>query len=56
MKAISLKPKHVEALVEALADRRIIYGTLKNRLSHLRWWAEKIGRHPLSPMTMGTGH
>ena len=40
----SLKPKHVEALVERWQDEGISSGTLKNRMSALRWWAEKIGK------------
>jgi len=40
----SLKPKHVEALVSGWKDRGLSTGTIKNRMSHLRWWAEKIGK------------
>lgn len=49
MKAVSLKPKHVEALVKRWQAEGLSTGTLKNRLSHLRWWAEKIGRPSLIP-------
>ena len=44
MRADSLKPKHVEALVERWKAEGISAGTFKNRLSVLRWWAEKIGK------------
>ena len=44
MQAHSLKPKHVEALVEHWKAGDISAGTMKNRLSHIRWWAEKIGK------------
>ena len=44
MRADSLKPKHVEALVERWKGEEISTGTLKNRLSGLRWWAEKVGK------------
>ena len=44
MRADSLKPKHVEALVERWKAEEISTGTFKNRLSVLRWWAEKIGK------------
>ncbi|HUL02169.1 MAG TPA: phage integrase N-terminal domain-containing protein [Gemmatimonadales bacterium] len=44
MRADSLKPKHVEALVERWKAEGISTGTFKNRLSVLRWWAEKIGK------------
>jgi site-specific recombinase XerC len=44
MRADSLKPKHVEALLARWKAEGISTGTLKNRLSVLRWWAEKIGK------------
>lgn len=40
----SLKQKHVRALVQRWQDREISVGTMKNRLSTLRWWARKIGK------------
>ncbi|PCJ55454.1 MAG: 3-deoxy-7-phosphoheptulonate synthase, partial [Candidatus Hydrogenedentota bacterium] len=43
--AQSLKPKHVTALIDHWRSSDIATGTLKNRLSHLRWWARKIGKH-----------
>ncbi len=44
MQAKSLKPKHIEALVALWKDQRISVGTFKNRLSALRWWANKVGK------------
>ena len=44
MRADSLKPKHVEALLERWKAEGISTGTFKNRLAILRWWAEKIGK------------
>ncbi len=44
MRADSLKPKHVEALLERWNAEGILTGTLKNRFATLRWWAEKIGK------------
>jgi site-specific recombinase XerC len=44
MQATSLKPKHVEALIHRWQTEGIAVGTLKNRLSALRWWAEKVGK------------
>ena len=44
LEAGSLKPKHVEALVARWQSEGIACGTLKNRMSALRWWAEKIGK------------
>jgi hypothetical protein len=40
----SLKPKHVEKLVERWQAGGLSTGTLKNRMSTLRWWAEKSGK------------
>jgi site-specific recombinase XerC len=44
MQARSLKPKHVEALVERWKAEVLSAGTIKNRMAELRWWAEKIGK------------
>ena len=44
MQARSLKPKHIDALVSHWKDQRISVGTFKNRLSALRWWADKVGK------------
>lgn len=44
MHADSLKPKHVEALVAKWRADGISNATMKNRMSTLRWWAEKIGK------------
>lgn len=44
MAAASLKPKHVEALVERWKAENLTIGTIKNRMAELRWWAEKIGK------------
>lgn len=49
MRASSLKGKHVEALVERWQAEGLSAGTLKNRLAHLRWWAEKIGKAGIIP-------
>ena len=44
MQPRSLKPKHVNALVAHWQDQGISVGTLKNRLSALRWWAKKVNK------------
>lgn len=44
MHASSLKPKHVERLVEHWKQEGLAAGTIKNRMAELRWWAEKIGK------------
>jgi site-specific recombinase XerC len=44
LKATSLKQKHVQALVEHWLGQDLSPGTIKNRMSCLRWWAEKVNR------------
>jgi hypothetical protein len=44
MGAQSLKPKHVEALVNRWQAEVLSVGTIKNRMTVLRWWAQKVGR------------
>ena len=44
MNAHSLKPKHVARLVERWLAERLAPGTIKNRMSALRWWAQKVGK------------
>jgi len=44
MNAQSLKPKHIEALVTHWQREEITTGTIKNRLSTIRWWADKVNR------------
>ncbi len=41
---VGIKPKHIAALVERWKGEELSTGTLKNRLAHLRWLAEKIGK------------
>ncbi|MBD1584010.1 phage integrase N-terminal domain-containing protein [Pseudoalteromonas sp. S16_S37] len=45
----SLKPKHVNYLIERWQGEGLSAGTIKNRLSHVRWWAEKIGKASMLP-------
>ena len=49
MRTISLKPKHVNALVAHWQKQGISTGSLKNRLSALRWWARKVNRESIMP-------
>jgi hypothetical protein len=42
--ATSLKPKHLEALVEKWQNDDKTDATIRNRLTWLRWWAEKINK------------
>ncbi|OED39719.1 hypothetical protein AB833_13950 [Chromatiales bacterium (ex Bugula neritina AB1)] len=45
--ANNLKPKHVYALVQHWSDQGLSNATMKNRLSHLRWLAEKTNNRSL---------
>ncbi len=49
MKASALKGKHVQALLDRWQGEGLSSGIIKNRLSHLRWWAEKIGKSGILP-------
>jgi integrase len=44
LRAQGIKPKHIEHLVQRWHDEGIAAGTFKNRMSALRWLAEKIGK------------
>lgn len=44
MRATSLKPKHVTALVELWTSQSLSAGTIKNRMTELRWWSEKVNK------------
>ncbi|MDH5214941.1 MAG: integrase domain-containing protein [Gammaproteobacteria bacterium] len=40
----SLKPKHVDALIQHWLKTEVATGTIKNRMSAIRWWARKVNR------------
>ena len=44
MHAKSLRPKHVEALVKHWLGTKVAAGTIKNRMSALRWWSRKVNK------------
>lgn len=44
MKAQSLKPKHIEALTQHWLTTGCAAGTMKNRMSAIRWWARKVNK------------
>ena len=44
MSTRSLKPKHVDALLNHWRREDLSVGTVKNRLATLRWWAQKVDR------------
>jgi site-specific recombinase XerC len=47
MAASSLKPKHIEKLVENWKEKDLKAGTIKNNMTALRWWAGKIGKQSI---------
>lgn len=46
-----LKPKHVQYLVERWKAEGLSDATMKNRVAHLRWWAEKVNKASVIPRT-----
>ena len=44
LRARGLKEKHVEALVGEWNRHGLSTGTMANRMAHLRWWAQKVGK------------
>jgi hypothetical protein len=44
LRAQGFKPKHVQMLVERWLADELAPGTIKNRMSQLRWLAQKIGK------------
>lgn len=42
--ARSLKPKHIQKLIDRWKAEDLSVGTLKNRLGHIRFWAEAVGK------------
>ena len=49
LRATGLKRKHVVALVKEWKGQGRSIGTMKNRMAHIRWWAERIGRPAVVP-------
>ncbi|MXY58249.1 MAG: integrase [Gammaproteobacteria bacterium] len=44
LRARGLKEKHVDALVGEWNRQGLSTGTMANRMAHVRWWAQKVGR------------
>ncbi len=44
LRARGLKDKHVEALVGEWSRQGLSTGTMANRMAHLRWWANRVGK------------
>ena len=52
MGVTGLKPKHVQFLVNQWQKvDRLSDATIKNRIAHLRWWADKINKQNVIPKT-----
>jgi len=49
--ARNIKPKHIEALVGHWKDEGLTAGTIKNRMTHLRFWAEHVGKKSIMKKT-----
>lgn len=49
MRASSLKGKHVGALLALWQSEGLAAGTQKNRMVHILWWAEKVGKSGIIP-------
>jgi integrase len=45
----ALKPKHIEALLQKWQADGLSPGTVKNRMTHVRWLAEKINKKGIVP-------
>lgn len=52
--ARSLKPKHITALVESWKAADLNAGTLRNRMSWLRWWGEQVRKTSVLPRDNAT--
>ncbi len=44
MRARSLKPKHIKALLQFWRKQDLSIGTIKNRMAAIRWWANKVDK------------
>lgn len=46
-----LKPKHIDALLGKWQGEKLSSGTIKNRMAHVRWLAERIGKKGIVPQS-----
>ncbi len=49
LRATGLRRKHVVALAGEWKRQGRATGTMKNRMAHIRWWANRIGRPGVVP-------
>lgn len=54
MNADSLRPKHMDALVKHWKADGVSAGMMKNRMSVMRWWAQRIGNDNIIPRAIGS--
>ena len=55
LRATGLKRKHAVALAKEWKRQGRSVGTMKNRMAHLRWWAERIGKPGVVPSNGALG-
>lgn len=55
MNTNALKEKHVVALVERWLKEEISEGTMKNRMSHVRWWSKQVNLKHRVPSNKNLG-
>ncbi len=55
LRAGGLKPRHVEALVRHWREGGLSDATMMNRMAHLRWWAERVGKAGMVGTNAGYG-
>ncbi len=55
LRAEGLRPKHVEALVRHWRDGGLSHATMMNRMAHLRWWADRVGKGGMVGTNAGHG-
>ena len=55
LRSNGLKRKHVVALVREWKRQGRSIGTMKNRMAHVRWWANRIGRPAVVPSNGALG-
>ena len=55
LRATGLRRKHIAALVRKWKRQGRSVGTMKNRMAHIRWWANRIGRRAVVPSNGALG-
>ena len=51
LRIANLKQRHWQKLLERWQSEGLSAATIKNRMAHLRWWSQKIGKQNLIPRT-----